>query len=106
MAGQISAEAVLAGATEVCVAIDSEWVIIEADVDWLEACTEDAFSYLAPFPPGGGTDTTREILAVTFSLGVVTATTRGIRVIKGNSAGPVTEIPKNGRVFAFRMAFE
>ncbi|WP_329313708.1 hypothetical protein OG723_16485 [Streptomyces sp. NBC_01278] len=106
MAGQITAEAVLAGATEVRVAIDSEWVTIESDVDWLEGCAEDAFSYLTPFPPGGATDTTREILAVTFSLGVVTATTCGIRVIKGDSTGPVTETPKNGRVVAFRTAFE
>lgn len=105
MASQIAAEAVLGGAREVRVSIDPEWIVIQGDVDWLESVDGDAFANLTVFPPGGPTDTTREVLAVTFSVGVVTATASGVRVVKGDSRGPVLEPPIQGRVVAFRVAF-
>ncbi|MFD3452863.1 hypothetical protein ACFWVC_11850 [Streptomyces sp. NPDC058691] len=103
MASQIAAEAVLAGARDVHVSVGDEWIVIQADIDWLAGVEGDPFSSLTIFPPGGPGDSTREILAVTFSRGVVTASKSGVRVIKGDMAGPVKMAPARGRVLAFMV---
>ncbi|MFF7159272.1 hypothetical protein [Streptomyces sp. NPDC008139] len=103
MASQIAAEAVLGGADSVSITIDDEWIVVEADVDWLAGVEGDPFTHLTVFPAGGPTDTTREILAVTFSSGVVTATEAGALIIKGDTAGPVRAGSVRGRLVAFKV---
>jgi transcriptional antiterminator Rof (Rho-off) len=104
-ATMIAGEALRRGAAEVQIRSDSEWLIIEADHDWLGELEVDAFSKITSFPEGGQNSMLDEVLLMAFSRGVVTSSASGVRIIKGKSAASLGDFRRDhGRAVAFMFA--
>ncbi|RSM47835.1 hypothetical protein DMA12_07650 [Amycolatopsis balhimycina DSM 5908] len=82
-------EAILSGAEDVRIDVADGWICVYADVDWLHGIEAKAFSGFAPFTAGGPNGATAEFFPVVFSTSVVTATRSEVRLIKGDSVGPL-----------------
>ncbi|WP_410568688.1 hypothetical protein [Amycolatopsis sp. cmx-4-61] len=101
----IALEAMLAGAQDVRVSVIGGWIRVCADVDWLHGIEAEAFSGFAPFEPGPPNGVTSEFFPVVFSTSVVTATRSEVRILKGDSAGPLDGLDGDWeRVVAFEVA--
>lgn len=98
-------EAILSGAEDVRIEVADGWICVRADVDWLHGIEEKAFSGFAPFTAGGPNGATAEFFPVVFSTSVVTATRSAVRLIKGDSVGPLDGSDRGwARVVAFTVA--
>lgn len=104
LAGLISLEPLLLGASELSVVSSDGWISVYADVDWLDGLAE-VFDRLVPLPVVGPNSVTSEYLAVVFSSGVVSATMDNMQIIKGESHGPLAGrlSGKWRRAVAFRI---
>lgn len=106
-ASMIALEAMLIGAEDVRVRVIDGWICVFSDLDWLAGIEPDVFSGFAPFKPGGPNSVTSDFLPVVFSRAVVMATRGDVRIVKGDSAGPLA-IPGDSwiRALAFEIASE
>jgi hypothetical protein len=100
----IALEAMLCGAQDVRISLDDGWVVIYADVDWLRGTDDEVFLRPGHFPEGGPNSYRSEVLLHTFCTQLVTATSSGIALIKGDSEGPLSA-PLEGweRALAFKL---
>ncbi|WP_460110072.1 hypothetical protein [Streptomyces sp. YKOK-J1] len=103
LAGMIATEALTLGAKIVQVQPERDWLIVTADMDWLEPYGREAFHTITPFPEAGVNSMLAEVLAVAFSAGAMTITPAGSTVIKGEGA-PLSPLTGQNavRAFAFR----
>jgi hypothetical protein len=81
----IVSEAILCGARDVRISLDGEWVVVYADVDWLQGTTDKVFLQLENFPEGGPNGTRAEVLLHTFCSRLIIATPLEVAVMKGDS---------------------
>jgi len=93
VAALISSEALLCGASDVRIVSRDGWIGVYADMDWLSDFGDAVFGQLTPFPAGGPNGITAEIFPVIFARTVATATPAEVKVIKGESAGPLIDGP-------------
>lgn len=102
-AALLVAEALRGGAGTVTVEHEGEWVVVDADEDWLEG---DLASFVSPqIDRAAGVNSSRiEVALVAFCKAVVTATaTEGVRSWPPSAVGAVPEewSAPSGRVLAF-----
>jgi hypothetical protein len=84
-ATHIAIEAMICGAKDVRISLDGDWIIIYANVDWLEGTTDDVFLQLEHFPQDGPNSHRSEVILHTFCSRLIVATLMEVTVIKGGS---------------------
>lgn len=108
---QVVRDAIVQSALPVTVDRVGRWWIVVSNHDWLEIQDDqsivDLFQKLIPLPVAGPECHRTEVLLTAFARSVVTATPKGIVVVKGSAdglmeyLGGVQLFGANGRVVAF-----
>lgn len=113
LARQLAGDAIYLGAKRAQVMVVNEWLLVAADVDWMQKSGQtdanEAFNRIIPFPQAGVNSMRSEVLLSAFADDVFTADADGHQVIKGTAPTDkdVYRAAKEenwARVVAFRIA--
>jgi hypothetical protein len=113
LARQLAGDAIYLGAKRVQIMEVNDWLLVAADVDWMnknaQTGVNDLFNRIIPFPQAGVNSMRSEVLVSAFADDVFTADANGHEIVKGQ-APKDTEVYRAAkeenwaRVVAFRIA--
>ena len=100
VATMLVGEALTVGAEDIRVTVQSDWLVVTAERDWIGALDPSVFHRVVPIP-GEPNSMFAEVLLTVFAQRVITATADHTTVVKGNDITPADFPGTWARAIAF-----